>query len=685
MSSPSGAPPPPEPKKRKTNKQKRSLSKQGSSALHHHGPAEHGVLDPAQFAGTAEFSPVTPPDTPGTLVNYTTLSTAPKSSVTLADPKSKSLPHSYVQTWSTTSSITSHLSAAKSVISHGASGQLSSLGLPHGSLVTLPQEWAHSSVYSLNAYQLASKSMLKTDSNTAATSSSKITGAPIPTGTTPQGLTQQLASPQQPLHFNIQSLVYRAASYPGKTDAAQLASANRDGKQQPAGELRSTKNNPGLISEAQSGFVSPEIKKEFSPQIKVTSPQLNSGFTSPIFNPGLPYTHLSGAHVSALSPSQFRPQGIGAAGFAAPGKVSTTHASANAHVSIASLYPHIHSSSPHVNTQNMLSGKQQLMLSALSMGNQRKVVSSADSPPSDSSKTSASKSSTSVLRSPSSLASPKQLSIVIPPPSASRHKSDAGSEERSPAPESSRKSSADFRSNDGSFSPLTPTDIGLRDIVAAKTAGAPGEIVGQGLSLINVPPKHRTTLDTEPVSKVPSYAAAVQKSADAINVVDSATDSAPEAEQGAHSQESNKLSGNSPMKIQTNQEQKPKRALEAADATAASVAAPDVAKSNPPSHPSEEPNSPEDLELVIDEDAKVSEEAPPTTSINQSPQKVESLPKEADIKSPDSHASTEPEDKNTNNTLPSSSQTASTGTEPVAWPKTKKQLARQQLSKTHGE
>ena len=699
-----------QPKKRKP-KQKRSLSKQGSSVPPHSSSEIKGT-DPAQFAAHAEFSPVTPPDTPGTLGSYPVPPSTHKATVVASDAKTRIPAQSYMQTWTVHGPLPGHPSAK--TIQHGASGQFSSFVVTcsHGPIASTSQEWSHST-HHLQQFHDTQKALAKPTmglTETAlATQSPKLSTGPSESLPVPHP--QQLSSPSQPLHFNIQSLVYKASPSPARTESSQAPvnrGENSSRKSQPSSDLRPSKGCSALETQSSSLPIY-EVKKELSPQIKVTSPHFSPGFLPSGFDPSF-YAHLLGSsHVTPLAPSQYRPQGIGAAGFAAPGKASYVHPSTSA--SIASLYPHIHSS-PQVNPQTMLSGKQQLMLSALTMGTQRKTVSSGDPLMQETAKRpSSTKSTSSSLQNPSSLSPPKQLSLVIPPPQqqASRQKSEGGSEEKLYAAIHSRQLSSDSRGHDGSFSPLTPTDSGLREPITGgvpvrKTSATLEPTVQSPSALLlqaKISPSHATSSS----SKTFPYAALVQKTICSPNIADSATDSAPETEQDISLQEVPKhdIAKDSTKTTTTATCEAKETEMKMADVVSpASIKCPmeSLPEELPDNNASaellpEDPISPEDAELVIDEDVKTSEDVASQVSSKSKPQPnvIESPQKDADLRSPKPDLRSprpdlgnESDDKSPSKTpLPSKSASTS-DTEPVAWPKTKKQLARQQLSsKTLGK
>ena len=684
-----------EPKKRR-NKQKRSLSKQ-SSSLSSHGNADARAVDPAHFVTHAEFSPVTPPDTPGTLGSYTLPQSTYKSTVSSSDAKTKSLTQS--QTWTVHGPLPGHPSAK--TLQHGASGQFAGFVVTpsHGAI---SQEWANIPVHQLQQIQEAQKAQAKSNSNLAETAATaKSLNSSCGQTELLSSQSQLISSPAQPMLYSIQSLVYKASSSPARTEAVQPTSpsSSRDPalpkKTQTSSDLRTTKFISALPSDTQSSS-SPAyvIKKEMPQQIKVTSPPYSVGFASSGFDPAL-YAHLLGSSfVSSITPSHYRPQGIGAAGFAAPGK--TSYAQSCASVSVASLYPHIHSSS-QINAQTMLSGKQQLMLSALSMGSQRKPSSVESSIQDTAPRTNSVKSSTSSLQSSHSFSSPKQLSILIPSPQqvSLRQKNEPGIDDKSKTVHS-RKPSADSRSHDGCFSPLTPTDIGAREMLtgnisSVQKAGSQCETIVQLPSTTILSSLASSNHSLGSLKTFP-YAALVQKTIASPSVADSATDSAPETERDAPLQVGGKLDQNTSFALTTITKSENDTETSTALSMASTKKPTDSLPQNLPTDKTtadslaaeDEPSSPGDTELVIDEEEKSSDEIR-SQQISQT-KAFESPRKDTELLSPKSESASEAEDKSGTLSVVSSSVSVISDFEPVTWPKTKKQLARQQLtSKTTGK
>ena len=206
-----------EPKKRR-NKQKRSLSKQ-SSSLSSHGNADARAVDPAHFVTHAEFSPVTPPDTPGTL-GYTLPQSTYKSTVPSSDAKTKSLTQS--QTWTVHGPLPGHPSAK--TLQHDASGQFAGFVVTpsHGAI---SQERANIPVHQLQQIQEAQKAQAKSNSNLAETAATaKSLNSSCGQTELLSSQSQLISSPAQPMLYSIEGLVYKASSSPARTEAVQPTS-----------------------------------------------------------------------------------------------------------------------------------------------------------------------------------------------------------------------------------------------------------------------------------------------------------------------------------------------------------------------------------------------------------------------------------------------------------------------------
>ena len=687
-----------EPKKRRTNKQKRSLSKQGPGGEILLSGMDGRATDPLQFTANSEFSPVTPPDTPGTLVSFCPSTTAQQRQLPphsfRTDIKQKT--GAYSQGWTIANPIYGQPSAPKT-LAPGSSGQLSSYMhvTASNTMPTCLRDWT-----ALHRFQSSMQELHKPtkDSENTAKNRSKVSA--VQPGTI--SLVPQPMSSPQPLHFNIQNLVYKGSPSPVKsTDVSATVQSSTDASA-----------SKSLSLDVQSSrFAMPDIKMEPLSQVRMVSTQFAAGLTSPPFGP-----HSQLPVVAPFATAHYRTQGVAAAGAAAPGKPSLTP------TTVAHLYPHIHSST-HLSPQ-MFSGKP-LMLSALSMSTQRKP------PTADLSAAEAIKkvpifsvsTPTTVLRSPVTFTSTNQLSLTIPTP---RRASESGFDEKHgaalkhSAPPTAESYGSSRKSNAGNFSPLTPTELGCRDPITAVSSGG---LSAKTIPHSAIPPQPTTIIKTTPVSTVlvpaplshSSLAMLKTRSFESSTKADSATDSAPETEilsksiqekqssnTGAVSTAADAEDGSQSSKKTCEESRKPSGSVENRSQKPKSVD--DVTspeKQEPKSSAvvaAEQSVSPEKsvsscvTKLIIDEEEKPdkadsSESKQSSAASSPSPTK-DSKSNSNKSTASKSQKSDDVEDKEkTSEPTKKSADSISTKNLPVSWPKTKKQLARQQIfsSKTAGQ
>ena len=733
------------------------MQKQASGLV----PSLPPSTDPGQFAANAEFSPVTPPATPIASVSFLTASAARKS-VPLQSQAKISIPQSSItHPWNIPGLVTSHPHGSKGLV-HGASGQLPScLITPSSSTMkSAVADWNRTPVYLLQPYPNLvdpSSAMLKDQRAVSVTPTTQALKTSTPStqcGALPRSRSdsailsnQLLSSPSQSLHFNIQSLVYKAApasvkiisdpaSQPGKSLLRDPHVITSPPITKPSAQVvtQASKNKSISLESQKTCFASTEVKKEPSSPCVSSSlvyPQLVSVFSSPssISDPQrlAAFTPIPGiTNISPYFQSQFRPQGIGAAGFSAPGKGGSSHQTSHAIGTVAALYPHIHSSA-YISSPNMLSGKQQLMMSALSMGGQRKT-SYVDTATLDSAKVtliSPASVSASLQQSSSSLASAKSiLGTSLPQLS---QKGDAKPEEK-PAGQpftvtvqsTSRKASIESRSYDGSFSPLTPTEFGSRDPLGVSLPNA--KILLQTSTSTSVTHSSTPVVTTSATSKVVISANPKPAGVPVAEAGATATNPAPCVEP---------LLGSLDVETCASSASEPNSTLEKSESDTASTKMKTAASPNTNATVCKQPaedlkisaqsatlalrtapvGSLNDDQLVIDEEAKARETTPakarettPASAtesagvVNRATKLITSPSKSAvdgatksivspskgavdgAIKSIVSPSKGVVEDDKNMLSPKSTSSTSPSG--PIAWPKTKKQMARQQMSST---
>jgi len=576
-----GAPSAP-PKKKKQKVSRSSLKTPTDERLSAINARIGDVLPP----NNPGFSPVTPPDTPAALssfgIHFSSKTAPPPAPGAHAEPprqKALPAPSSAPHLWP------GHLDLAKQM-NPGASGQFTGLpanvmstGLPtnviSAGLPGFTQVWRSAS--SPHTLQHAPGHLPANGSKPVAPASKPfLVDHPYLASTT----TEQASSA---MHFNIQSLVYRAAASPARPaptvvcESSVMASgaflspctpspATNSPTPLPAPGNATTPVSSQSPSTPGKDVIAKHVKSEpvapltlspshFRSSVPVSSPSLATeprGFPS--------YSPIAEDSPSPVYLSPQQRQCAGAAGFAAPGKVclsqkplSAAPAQGPAAQPVATLYPHIHSS-PHLNSQ-MFSGatgsghqQQPLMMSVLSVGPSqrsspfRSPTSFPPPPPADSRKTQFVVATTTP---PSSTVFP--LSVKIPPnvldsSSACRDALHAG---QLCLLQTARSSSACGASGnslehnslvkklsagavaavdpiaiyDGGFSPLTPTETILKDAGAAMLGAFEGSVSGA-----------KSTYVKSGSEFVKGQSRPTKSPVNSPEFHDSSTDSAPETE-----------------------------------------------------------------------------------------------------------------------------------------------------------
>ncbi|CAK8676134.1 unnamed protein product [Clavelina lepadiformis] len=536
------------------------------------------LVDPGIALAAADFSPVTPPDTPGTLTTFSHMMTGFKN--THPPTQVELVQKANVGNSSYSAQLPQHIQllAQQPQVKYlfaGASGQFPN---PTAAIAPTTLTTASSSFLNLATQnvqlQVESGTLCKPLKEQPAYAKNFTRNTQV-THDLPR-VEQKLLTPlpQVPssssLHFNIQNLVYRACTSPAKSSVESPAVTNKSATTDltTVGTNMVTKSSPACDdNKSRIDKTKPPSMLPTTASVKtepITSPcsKFSVSLSSPTFNPdSLNYPsfgHVLGPSSKAnfVSPSHHL-QGIGAAGFAAPGKSGLNQQSAHmSPVSVASLYPHIHSS-PHLNSQSMFGGKQ-LMISALSMP-PRSAAFTSPSNQADGGVKSVVASSPSMLQGKTptiqSLNSPISAGgpVPLPVPEALNSKSsksqdciEVSTQEKSALRviiHSDNESSAIHNTSqvayDGSFSPLTPTDMNAKELPGMLSAGQISTSITPDTQAAN-----RLLLTKDcgrkmcqesfkgSLSDLPT-ACALTINSNIINsstVLDSATDSAPETE-----------------------------------------------------------------------------------------------------------------------------------------------------------